>query len=619
MSISNTSIASNVWDSSIEKMDSEEDFDKYADMMQKRHFQLQEGRKYDVLKPDQLCYFAKILSNFMPPKQAALISKKAAQSGTLFYRMIVVNCSTDSKFFSVPVVCIKRKENEVFYDIEGRLYESWIDFLSNNHLPKCLMKFPENGVYEIENTSEGRSSQKLKLEKRHSPACSMLKAGHKALKYIAKITAILAVPACDLEFLKPYNTAICIVSGISNAYTGISHASELYDCYKHGDGLKSGEAFGNWMGLAEDALLFTITVGKVKFGTPQSDVIVYQNMLKMVTSSVGSENPMSRMKKIQNILIYNHLSDYSEKAVEYIELNILKSKLDLKDLLFNVRKYVLNDNSPLQKYRQLVHVDYDIVSTVAQDMARAQEIPQLMSMELYTSINVFDETIHKIINELKYWINGNASDMQVVFRVSGLCKNLKTYETPEEMCKHFEVSQPDDVRVNDRCIFEGPGGKILELQKLYDVKKFPQFLSYAVEYLRNGNDDVEEFKKCFNDRIVKEMFMDKWLQPSFNEREWINALTLDNLSYTQSVPHTKLTLVKPKPTSRTEITQSDLFKLAKRLLGRVGDVDMKLIRPDMEWVVVAMREHRLAVIIAPKLDVKNLPVSGCYPVFVTPL
>lgn len=80
---------------------------------------------------------------------------------------ILIVCKTKENVFKVFVYKFehqKLKKTIRYMDYTGRIYTTWDDWLSNNHLPPCQMKYPVDGLYpttQVTPSPSGGTGQKI--------------------------------------------------------------------------------------------------------------------------------------------------------------------------------------------------------------------------------------------------------------------------------------------------------------------------------------------------------------------------------------------------------------------------------------------------------------------------
>ncbi|XP_046384480.1 uncharacterized protein LOC124154663 [Ischnura elegans] len=596
---------------------------EYSRKIQDMYFEWIEKKEFDVLSHEQFKHFKKILSNyFQSNNDVNKLAKTILPDERCFwYRIVLVNCSEDGKYFSYPVISVRESDGHiVFYDMECRRYEDWNDFLTNNRLPKCLMRYPRDGVYKKRNNW-------LELEEKESPACGVWNGIREGAYLAAKFIAIVTSVAADFKSLEPYNQAIAVVSGIANGYIVGDHGLHLYDRAKHGQSISYSdpEAKRHWNSMGRNTAFFFVTLGQIQCGTPQSDQACIQNLMnmcKIFTDECVVKGCASSLEKMQCIIMDKNCCYLYDGACEFIDKNIIRSvNVNADQLIRLSMQFVLKDNFSSEKFRRMVEVDGNAIATVANDVAFSKRIPKLLHSDLFHISCGWTEVVDNMMVALKSWVDGNTTLRQLNFRIYKACVGSKAFENIEEMCKCFNARTPEDVQIDGKYLFRGSGEIFLNFFKEHCGEDKPELLSCIVEYLGEGKgDDISSFKKFWHKKIMKQCLPHPSLQVSPTVVHWMNAVNLENLSYTCSVPPEGSILVRPREGNFNEITVEDLYKLAKKLLGRVGDVEMQMVRADVDWVVVASKKCGFTVIIGPKIRVKHAgSMNESYPVFKRPL
>jgi len=84
-------------------------------------------------------------------------SIKKIENENILASILYVLVKVGDRFIKFPVIKLLKFDintqqiNNIYIDISGRVYRNWKDYLKNNTLPKCIICYPRNGVYTVEN------------------------------------------------------------------------------------------------------------------------------------------------------------------------------------------------------------------------------------------------------------------------------------------------------------------------------------------------------------------------------------------------------------------------------------------------------------------------------------
>ncbi|XP_046382858.1 uncharacterized protein LOC124153620 isoform X1 [Ischnura elegans] len=128
--------------------------------------------------------------------------------------LFIVGKSHENKF-PIPIIKVRSGDDAVFLDSLGRTYKNWLDFKSNNKLPKSLLCYPLNGTYQSNDRDE------VLLEFSTSPACNT---GARVCGVLDKTTSGVGLVATGVGLAGlaiPVAAPLAIASSIGLAVSGV--------------------------------------------------------------------------------------------------------------------------------------------------------------------------------------------------------------------------------------------------------------------------------------------------------------------------------------------------------------------------------------------------------------
>jgi hypothetical protein len=253
-------------------------------------------------------------------KTCDTILKQTGQAETsVSFLFICVKVHNDSP--ATPVFRIGTKtENcvadngatDVYVDGDRRVYRGWIDYLKNNRLPRCLVYYPQNGVYTA-------TESKVDVDFGESPACSLSVRVLNAVDITASLVAtVLGITALAVPVSAPV-AIVTTVWGLAAGAFGLSRsASSLSDRRVHGQtlGLNSGEARRSWIGVVGN------TVGMALGGVGMVASKIFDGT-RLVGLNVGVTSLSVGASALKGLTILDHLTSIGKKMVEQEEVTTL--------------------------------------------------------------------------------------------------------------------------------------------------------------------------------------------------------------------------------------------------------------------------------------------------------
>ncbi|XP_043493321.1 uncharacterized protein LOC122518442 [Polistes fuscatus] len=175
---------------------------------------------------------------------------------------------------AVPIFKIKNycktssTENIEYIDNNGRVYEDWISYKTNNTLPDCVMVLPNGGLYQpnpefeiteicstvwVEVCYSPASSLSAKLVSGADTASTVLNVGGLGIALASLVTPIGPVVAL----------AGIATTGVSSAWTFGRSIYQLYDRSSHRESLSDRNALSAWLGIAGCTMGIAMSGGSI--------------------------------------------------------------------------------------------------------------------------------------------------------------------------------------------------------------------------------------------------------------------------------------------------------------------------------------------------------------------
>ncbi|XP_017884745.1 uncharacterized protein LOC108627786 [Ceratina calcarata] len=170
----------------------------------------------------------------------------------------------------LPLIKVRKSEIGVWYiDNDGRVYQSWDDYVKNNTLPKCTMILPKCGLYQSNPEYKvAECCSTVWLEVLESPACStkgkILQSIDVGANMISLCTTFGLTIASLVTPIGPAAiTAGLVYSGVSGSWIIARSSQKLVDLARHRQSISpiSRNAFPAWLGIGSTALSMGATGG----------------------------------------------------------------------------------------------------------------------------------------------------------------------------------------------------------------------------------------------------------------------------------------------------------------------------------------------------------------------
>lgn len=152
-----------------------------------------------VVEKDKI-YYGQIFNMTFRTKNASVEKDKSKDGGQ--------NKELDAEIQQIPIFKILRQikyGTEIwFIDVRGRVYKSWIDYLTNNTLPKCTMVVPKDGIYEPNNNYEiTEEYSKVWTVVLESPACQSVHQVLNIVDGVSNVTGVVGLGLCVASLFTP--------------------------------------------------------------------------------------------------------------------------------------------------------------------------------------------------------------------------------------------------------------------------------------------------------------------------------------------------------------------------------------------------------------------------------
>ncbi|XP_046992783.1 uncharacterized protein LOC124605264 [Schistocerca americana] len=156
--------------------------------------------------------------------------------------------------FRVPRYCNENDITVHFIDRNGRIYESWKDYLQNNKLPSCSYCYPKGGVYHLNvNHQVEVEFGKTPARKLSSKICNGLDL---ATTFVSAGNFGLACAAMSFPVSAPILATSVLTTAVCSAY-GIGRSTkEIIDRKKHKEtiGLTNSASRNCWLSIVGNAV-----------------------------------------------------------------------------------------------------------------------------------------------------------------------------------------------------------------------------------------------------------------------------------------------------------------------------------------------------------------------------
>uniref|UniRef100_A0A1B6CQT8 DUF4781 domain-containing protein n=1 Tax=Clastoptera arizonana TaxID=38151 RepID=A0A1B6CQT8_9HEMI len=199
----------------------------------------------------------------------------------------------------------KRLEDYVFIDKNCRVYHNWNDFLKNNKLPKCIMCWPQNGIYETFNDT-------VKLDFKPSHACSKMNFFLSFTNTVSTIGNAAGLTITLTSFFTPIGIPLTLtglgLNVASSVYDTVKGTCELIDKHDHNESLSltDSSARSEWVSVITSSLNI-VTAGSsailLKASEKGTDVAVSLfKALKILKISSVCVSSLSVVNEIVNVI-----------------------------------------------------------------------------------------------------------------------------------------------------------------------------------------------------------------------------------------------------------------------------------------------------------------------------
>ncbi|CAF1520597.1 unnamed protein product [Rotaria magnacalcarata] len=170
---------------------------------------------------------------------------------------------------------INNTELSHYIDHTGRTYESWTDYLENNHLPKCMYCYPKYGFYSCSSGWKHEFDPDLEptIEFGTSPACHLFSRTGCGLNDVSTVADTVA-------------TDVNVVSRCPLLTPVLLTADKSADKGSQGDSLTDREALSDWVAVSINAFHEATGAKTGAILGPSARVIV--TILNMSTLCVNS-------------------------------------------------------------------------------------------------------------------------------------------------------------------------------------------------------------------------------------------------------------------------------------------------------------------------------------------
>ncbi|KAI4498881.1 hypothetical protein M0802_006056 [Mischocyttarus mexicanus] len=164
---------------------------------------------------------------------------------------------------AVPIFKIKNcspkssSENIQYIDNNGRVYENWINYKTNNTLPACIMVIPNGGFYQPNQEFPiTEISSTVWVEVCPSPASSLSAQFVTGVDTASTVLNVGGLGIAVASMLTPIGPAVALAglatTGVSSAWTFGRSIYHLYDRHSHRESVSptNRSALSAWLGIA---------------------------------------------------------------------------------------------------------------------------------------------------------------------------------------------------------------------------------------------------------------------------------------------------------------------------------------------------------------------------------
>ncbi|KAK3919439.1 Putative mediator of RNA polymerase II transcription subunit 24 [Frankliniella fusca] len=411
---------------------------------------------------------------------------------------------TDGNVVDFPVFRVPKQEGkndscDSFVDFQGRLYQSWDNFILKNKLPKAFWCYPKNGMYS--KCSEGQ----VELCFGYTPTSKL---GQRVLKTVDTTASILSVGVGAGAFFPPTAIPCAVACGTIALYSMVRGSCELADRGKHRQSLNDREAIVQWLSLAGSALSIGSSGGTIALKTMAKEGKVVSDLVCKIVDGVNG----SSMLVNGACIVESGLS-----IIEAEERNTLQCFQFIASVLFfahsvvnfKTAKALVNDNQTNEisvllksnvekgsKVKTLSHIfnEPDFMSDISLNQTGAINSEMAHEAQIFTAIkqllnNLGVSDLYKLLNMLEQlcnrWENGRYF-MRAVYIVLDIlkCRDVETaskilnelVELGKEFCRSREspndeesIESLSDIEFIPSCI-----NRVLGSQPDEEVYHFPE-------------------------------------------------------------------------------------------------------------------------------------------------
>lgn len=300
-----------------------------------------------------------------------------------------------------------------FIDFQGRIYQSWDNFISNNKLPKAKWSYPQNGVYS------GNSEGEVELCFGVTPETKL---GKRVLKTMDTTTSILSVGTGVGVFFPPVALPCVVTCGAISLYSIVRGSCELADRGKHGQSLKDRESFSQWLSVAGSALGLGSSGGTLAIRTMMKegkvvstvicDVVTGINASSMLVNGVGiAENALAikeaeEWNALQSFQLIASVLFFAHSVVNFKTARAIVAECQIQDFKDN-SEVLFKNNLEQKNIRDLTHISNkpDFLSQITIKQTAASTLSTVHEPKLFkdvkTLLNSLGPTdVHNMMNLL---------------------------------------------------------------------------------------------------------------------------------------------------------------------------------------------------------------------------
>ncbi|XP_075228235.1 uncharacterized protein LOC142328408 [Lycorma delicatula] len=287
----------------------------------------------------------------------------------VFRTSLDVNYDSDNNYYTTGL-----SDSFILIDMHCRQYESWSDFLSNNKLPKCMIMYPQNGLY--------KGTDSLEVICEMSVACSLKSIIKNGLDFGVNFAAVCSA---GVLICNPVGAGTLIAAGAISSVSGLyalgSGVSKLHDIEKHEGGIDFKDSKTNLVvaemlisGVGGCAVGAAAAFKGIKVGT----VIVEgseayklaNNMSKIARVYCGANvglygtiafyqyknNGKLDYSAISKMLLFSFNCVVSESTLKYI---ISRCKLDVEIIIDNIISHKIRNFLKVQDVTKFLENSVD--------------------------------------------------------------------------------------------------------------------------------------------------------------------------------------------------------------------------------------------------------------------